>query len=104
MGMCGCSEEEVLEKRFMEYIVSGMCCACQIYYIERQRGEEAGGDSLPSLGDTFVEFREANLRPLSRPGEYSVIRSVYKKVEGGEQTKIETETAKHSLRLKGSSR
>jgi len=56
--MCGCHElGDQLRNRFREFLISGMCPFCQIYYIERQHSEGEKGNVF--LGETFVK--------LSRP-------------------------------------
>jgi len=56
--MCGCNELcDLLRKRFREFLISGMCVFCQIYYIERQHSEGEKGNVF--LGEMFVK--------LSRP-------------------------------------
>jgi len=40
--MCGCDDKEQLVNRFREYLVSGMCHLCQVYYIEKKIQEQEG--------------------------------------------------------------
>merc|ERR1711978_527235 len=56
--LCGCRELcDQLRRRFKEFLITGMCVFCQIYYIERQPLEAEKGNIF--LGETFVK--------LSRP-------------------------------------
>jgi len=56
--LCGCRELcDQLRSRFKEFLITGMCVFCQIYYIERQPLEAEKGNIF--LGETFVK--------LSRP-------------------------------------
>jgi len=49
--------DDKLEKRFDEFVLSGMCEKCQIWYQERDQGEACNGDSASSYSDDGDEER-----------------------------------------------
>ena len=101
--MCGCPETVQLVNRFREYLISGMCYACQVsssgrhdppdlstntnppnkfqvYYIERQMGDQEPPSMAPgrSEGEYFLgKF----FRLLSRPSPSQYFGPTAKKLE-----------------------
>ena len=105
--MCGCPETVQLVNRFREYLISGMCYACQVsssgrhdppdlssyhkymnppnqlqvYYIERQMGDQEPHSPVAPGRSEGEYFLGKFFRLLSRPSPSSYFGPTAKKLE-----------------------